>query len=96
MAVCVAYRIPHSEFASWSAPDRDKALWWQAREAERCDSCGTRPSEWAADRHAYSAKKTRCLGCEAKERAEASIRKDEGKGVRVEMHRNRSGGGGGG
>lgn len=91
MAVCVKYRISHSHFlggpAVWTDTDRDKAIWWHVRESERCGSCGTRKAEWDADKHAYVAKKVRCPGCEAKERAEASISKDEGRGIHVEMHR---------
>jgi hypothetical protein len=88
MAVCAAYAIPHSEFMAWWTSDRDKAIWWHLREQERCGSCGTRRPEWDESRHAYSAKKIRCRGCEVKEGAEKSITKADGKGVRIELHRN--------
>jgi hypothetical protein len=91
MAVCAAYQIPHSHFLGgplrWSAADREKAIWWHLREQERCGSCGTRRIEWDESRHAYSAKKVRCRGCELKEGAEKSITKADGKGVRIELHR---------
>lgn len=95
MAVCHDYKISHSHFLGgpnrWTALDRAKALWWHIREQERCGGCGTRKAEWddkqGGHRHAYSAVHARCPGCEVKERAEAAITKDMGKGVRVEMHR---------
>lgn len=90
--MCVAYKIPHSEFLSWSRSDRDKAIWWHVREQERCGSCGTRKAEWdpeqGGDRLAYTAVKQRCPGCEAQQRAETSISKSDGKGIHVQMVRN--------
>lgn len=67
MRVCAAYGIPHSEFLSWSKTDRDKALWWDIRQRETCQSCGTRAEEWTEDPQAYTWKVDSCPGCEVRE-----------------------------
>ena len=70
MAVCAAYRIPHGEFLGWSALDRDKAVWWQARQSGTCQQCGTRPEEWdeaqGGDLNAYAGTVAHCRGCEVR------------------------------
>jgi len=70
MPVCVAYRIPHSEFLTWSALDRDKAIWWQVRTSRTCPQCGTRAEEWdesqGGDLHAYTSTVAHCRGCEVR------------------------------
>lgn len=68
MAVCVAYRIPHSVFLrEWTQADRDKAIWFQVQQADTCQGCGTRPDEWdperGGDRNAYAASVHTCRGC---------------------------------
>lgn len=92
MAVCADYKIPHSEFLSWSRSDRDKAIWQWVRQREACPSCGTRPDEWDPEkggrRLAYVARKRRCLGCAAKQQVEESIEPEkEGRGVHVVLER---------
>lgn len=92
MAVCHHYRIRHSEFLSWDADDRDKAVWHYVRERQTCRSCGTRPEEWDPARgghhHAYVAESERCRGCEVRQAAEASLTGEEGRGVHVVLTRN--------
>lgn len=86
MAVCAAYRIRHSEFLTWSQSDRDKAIWWQIRQAETCRNCGTRPEEWDPDRggdyYAYEPVVDVCRGCEVKAPKQDSVDKDVGKTFR--------------
>jgi hypothetical protein len=85
MAVCAEYRIPHSHFlggpAVWTPADRDKAIWWQVRQAETCRACGTRPDEWdpnlGGHRRAYAVEERVCAGCEVLQRAEAQHAEDE-------------------
>lgn len=90
MAVCAAYRVPHSEFLSWTQLDRDKAIWWHIRQAEACPSCGTRAEEWHADHNAYVAKSYRCRGCEITAQAQAQLNeKRDGRGVHVALRRRR-------
>lgn len=81
MKVCRAYQIPHSHFLGgpnrWTAQDRDKAIWQEIREAEKCPNCGTRPAEWeparGGDRRAYAAKLDTCRGCQQIEARRAAI-----------------------
>lgn len=93
MAVCAAYGIPHSEFLAWPDDDRDKALWWHAREAERCPSCGTRPAEWdpeqGGDRRAYVAEKIVCRGCQQLEARRDASKEQEAHGVQIVLTRHR-------
>lgn len=71
MAVCADYKIPHSQFLSWDADDREKAIAFHLRRAETCPDCGTRRDEWSPDagghRSAYVATTDRCPGCVAVE-----------------------------
>jgi hypothetical protein len=92
MALATAYRVPHSVFLGWDADDRDKAVAWHLRRLETCLDCGTRAEEWDPERggakNAYRAELVRCAGCEARERAEASVPKDAGRGVTVVLKPN--------
>lgn len=63
LALCHGFGIPHSEFLSWRDDDQDKALAYAAFDRSICGGCGTRPAEWEADRHAYSAAVHSCPGC---------------------------------
>lgn len=85
MAVCADYKLPHSEFLEWDPSDRDKAIWWHLRQAEKCPGCGTRHSDWEKDRDAYRAEIVRCRGCEIRQRTEDSITKDDGRGLQVQL-----------
>lgn len=90
--MCAVYRIPHSEFLSWGRNDRDKAIAWHLRQAETHGPCGTRAEEWDEDhgghRDAYIATPVRCRGCEVRERGEASLPKDAGRGVSIALKPN--------
>jgi hypothetical protein len=85
MAVCAAYRIPHSEYLSWSADDRAKAMWWQLRERQTCGTCGTRREEWVsadgAHLDAYKAEGQLCHGCRAIDAERSRVGKDAPAGV---------------
>lgn len=91
MAVCAAYRIPHSQFLAWPEDDRDKALWWHAREAERCPHCGTRAAEWdpeqGGDRRAYVAEQVVCRGCQQLEARRAAAKTADAHGVQFVLTR---------
>lgn len=67
MDYCGPRGIPHSRFLDWSTDDQEKALWWMARERQRCNGCGTHPDEWNEDlggsREAYKAEERTCPGC---------------------------------
>lgn len=99
MAVCEQYRVPHSVFLDWSASDRDKAIWWHVRQREACPGCGTRRAEWdeqrGGDRFAYTARKTRCRGCQVAQQEEKTLDpKKDGLGVRVVLEKNPGASGG--
>lgn len=90
MAVCASYGIAHSAFLGWDADDRDKAIWWLLREADRCRRCGTRGEEWnedaGGDRKAYEARVHVCPGCQVKQSTEDQLRKDDwGAGTYVAL-----------
>lgn len=96
MAVCARYGIAHSAFLGWDSDDRDKAIWWELRERDRCPGCGTRGAEWdeeqGGDRDAYQAKVHRCRGCQVRQSKEDEARKqDLGRGVHVVMERRPTG-----
>lgn len=80
MAVCAAYHVPHSEFLGWPQLDRDKAIWWQARQAATCQQCGTRPEEWDANDgghiDAYVSGLAHCRGCEVRSSAQERFDKE--------------------
>jgi hypothetical protein len=92
MAVCSAYRIPHSSFLGWSQLDRDRAIWWYIRQRETCSSCGTRPDEWnpekGGDRHAYVGQVDQCPGCVVVERTQEAPEMKQGRGNHVVLRRN--------
>lgn len=96
LAVCSHYRIPHSEFLSWSPDDRDKAIWQHIRERQACQACGTRPDEWDEERgghrYAYAAEPKRCRGCELIEAARGSVTDKDGRGIRIVLVPNRGDG----
>ncbi len=77
----------HSEFLSWDADDRDKAIWQYLRSRQACPNCGTRAEEWderqGGHRHAYTAEPHRCRGCELIEARKASMDGSEGRGVYI-------------
>jgi hypothetical protein len=87
MAVCEAYRISHSHFLGgpdeWTQLDRDKAIWWQARQASVCQSCGTRPAEWdeteGGHPHAYKTEIAHCRGCQTRTIADERFEKNRKK-----------------
>jgi len=87
MSVCADYKIPHSEFLSWIDSDRDKAVWWHIRQAEKCPSCGTREGDWAKDHNAFIGDLKRCRGCEIRERTQESVTDADGRGVHVVLKR---------
>jgi hypothetical protein len=86
MAVCAEYRMPHSEFLSWSQLDRDKAIWWHVRVKSTCQNCGTRDAEWEEEHGghpwAYLPAVGHCRGCEVKAQAQRDI-DDEPNAYRV-------------
>jgi len=95
MAVCAAYRIPHSVFLSWAPDDRDKALSWHLRQAEICKQCGTHPDDWdpkkGGHRRAFVAEILVCPGCEVRQREEHELsqpRWEKVRGAYVVMRRN--------
>lgn len=71
--------IPHSEFLTWDLEDRDKVLAHLLEEGERCNQCGTKGAEWAADRYAYVPETHMCLGCYLVDAAHDQIRDPQGK-----------------
>lgn len=88
MAVCARYGIAHSAFLGWDPDDRDKAIWWELRERDRCPGCGTRQEEWdedrGGDRDAYRAEVHRCRGCQVRATKQAEVSRDDlGDGVHV-------------
>ena len=87
--VCAEYRIPHSQFLSWSDADRDKAIWHHIWKQQECKSCGTRDEEWdekrGGDRNAYVGEKRRCRGCEVRERTQDTVTSEDGRGVYVTL-----------
>lgn len=57
--------IPHSEFLSWSEDDQDKALAWQAEQADQCPSCG-HPLRLTTDpdlRMTWQVEEATCFAC---------------------------------
>lgn len=66
MRVCREWRIPHSEFLSWSALDREKAIAYVVHESARCTECGTHPQDWPTeDIEPFVVEGVRCFGCRA-------------------------------
>ncbi len=76
--------LPHSKFLSWTPLDQDKALAWRRAQAELCQGCGTRSSEWAKDRFAYVGQTRYCPGCEILEQERENIREGV-QGVTVHL-----------
>lgn len=93
MGVCHYYRVPHSEFLSWSADDRDKAIWAWLRERTTCPQCGTRAEEWnpaqGGHHRAYLAEVQVCRGCQAiAQRSDALDDAQRDRGHHVVLKRN--------
>lgn len=92
LAVCAEYRIFHSEFLERSTADRDKALWWHARQRKTCQGCGTRGEEWDPEqgghRRAYISTITTCEGCVVIERTQDAPQMKDGRGKRAGLIRN--------
>jgi hypothetical protein len=96
LEVCHDYKIPHSEFLSWSQDDRDKAIWMHVRNKQTCGRCGTRAEEWDPEqgghRHAYLAQADVCRGCQALEARENAMTDEQrGAGVHIVLRRNTGG-----
>lgn len=70
----VPHGIPHSQFLMWDVADQDKALAWQREMTTVCKGCGTRASEWEADRFAYVGQQKYCPGCEILSQEEKNVR----------------------
>lgn len=99
MAYCGPKGIPDSHFLGgplvWTDLDREKALAWQALEAEKCSGCGTRPAEWNENkggrRDAYTADLDVCLNCAQIERmrntAQTSPDYKDRRGLRIVLKR---------
>lgn len=91
MAVCVEYRIPHTQFLEWDQVDRDKAIWWQIRQSEVCTNCGTREADWdpgrGGNRNAFKPEIRRCRGCEVKGQLEDTDEAKQGRGLYIVMRR---------
>jgi hypothetical protein len=75
----VDHAIPHSEFLSWDEEDRDKVLAYLIEEGDRCQTCGTKDSEWAKDRYAYVPETHLCMGCYLQAAATDALRDSNGK-----------------
>ena len=82
LAYCVPLGLAHTKFLSWSEDDQDKALAYVRDRAEVCGGCGTKAKEWAADKFAFVAQSTTCLGCEVIEMERDNVHEDA-KGVRI-------------
>jgi len=75
MAYCGPRGIPYEEWAGiatgWTVFSRMAALAWQAREADRCGSCGQVHADWRDDQGRElrdppcAVVLVKCLGCEA-------------------------------
>lgn len=63
MAFCNDKGLAHSEFLSWSAEDRDKAIAYLLEQSLTCQMCGTAPWQWEEDEHAFMAEEHWCKGC---------------------------------
>lgn len=77
MDYCGPLGLPHSEFLDWREDDQEKALWWSARNRQRCSGCGTHPDDWndelGGNRHAYVAEEQTCLGCQRRSIAQDQL-----------------------
>jgi hypothetical protein len=89
MALCKRWRIPHSEFLSWSPLDREKALAYELHEAGRCHECGMHPDDWPEEGTfdevpPFTVEATRCYGCLAMHDFTTSWRKANTHGGEVD------------
>lgn len=82
MAYCGPRGIPHSHFLGgpleWGPDDREKALWWEIHERQRCPHCGIRPEEFEKDRDAYVPEDHHCRGCEIQAGMNERFEKERG------------------
>jgi hypothetical protein len=76
MAYCGPRGIAHDVFKSWPQHSQSAALWWARHDAERCRSCGTRPSDFADDPHAFEAVPVHCRGCEISAQGNEMLERD--------------------
>lgn len=93
MDYCGPRGIPLHEFLSWPIDSQEAALWWQARQRETCQGCGTHPSEWdpkqGGHRQAYVPRVVLCPGCMARDSlASTEQAKQAGHGARIALYPN--------
>lgn len=85
MDYCGPRGIPHTQFLTWSEDDQQKALWWMARDRQRCTGCGTHPDDWnedvGGDRFAFVAEERTCPGCRERGPAEEALAKERQQGA---------------
>jgi hypothetical protein len=84
MDYCGPKGLPLSEFLSWSQPDQDNALWWQAYESRRCGGCGTHPDDWD-DPYAFHAESYTCRGCEFIQAKRDAVADSPGQHIRLSV-----------
>lgn len=84
MAYCAPKGIPHSVFLSWPDADQDKALEFQALEANRCPFCGSEDADWIdpetkrlLPKPKYRTSTRRCYGCVEIEGARKEVPKED-------------------
>lgn len=96
MRLCKEWRIPHSEFLSWTPEDQAKALGHYVFEAQRCDSCGIHPTDWPdPDEPDFEVATRVCPGCAeldrwnrwVHEQMESTSTKDAADGVKPYLKR---------
>lgn len=78
MAYCGPLGIPLSTFLSWDQADQDAALAWQARQAQRCPSCGWHPEEGPRHHHVEV-----CPSCSDRDRITSSDEFRSARGAHV-------------
>jgi hypothetical protein len=96
MAACARIGISHSHFLGgppvWTELDRQKAVWFEIYERERCSSCGTRPAEWdpahGGHDEAYVATLHKCWGCAALAEEQKKVKDADQASVRPQLERN--------
>ncbi len=95
MDYCGPAGIPHSHFLGgplvWHQDDRDKALVWQQRHYELCQSCGTRHADFDPEQgghpRAFVATIKGCPGCATIENARERMEKKVGPGDSIGLRR---------
>lgn len=83
MDYCGPIGLPYSQFLAWDTDDQDAAIAWRLYTLERCDRCGTFPSDWL-DEHGryknpppYEPGVEHCLGCETIEQHRKQLPDDK-------------------